>query len=144
MSNSTTTTWWISLLFSNWLVVSREKSCHFFVGFVLIVSEDAQSPPTHTVVFCNGHIFTFDLYDSNRLLTLPEICQRLEKIVQQSKEPGQGIGALTALPRDDWADVNENEMYAIVCEIFRWFRFEIICIRWVNRIERISKWSKQL
>lgn len=73
------------------------------------VSEDARSPPTHTVVIRNGHLFTFDLYDSERLLTPPEIRQRLEAIVQQSERcPGLGVGALTALPRDEWAEVKEN------------------------------------
>jgi hypothetical protein len=58
-------------------------------------------------VIRNGHLFTFDLYESNRLLTPPEILQNLEKIIQQSDQhPGLGLGALTALPRDEWAEVN--------------------------------------
>ncbi len=58
----------------------------------------------------NGHLFTFDLYESNRLLTPPEILQSLEKIVQQSDQyPGLGLGALTALPRDEWAEVNQKQ-----------------------------------
>lgn len=109
-----------------------------FLLFALIVSEDARPPPTHTVVFSNGHIFTFDLYDSNRLLTLPEICQRLEKIIEQSRQPGQGVGALTALPRDDWADVSEREICLDYSQSFSHrFRFEIICVNWVKRIETI-------
>ena len=89
------------------------------LSFALIVSEDARPPPTHTVVFSNGHIFTFDLYDSNQLLTLPEICQRLEKIIEQSRQPGQGIGALTALPRDDWADVSERDLFESFAKFFQ-------------------------
>lgn len=74
--------------------------------FYKIVSEDSQSPPTHIVVIRNGRLFTFDLYQSNKLLTPPEILQRLESIVEQSNQnPGVGLGALTALPRDDWAEV---------------------------------------
>lgn len=103
----------------------------------MIVSEDPRPPPTHTVVFANGHIFTFDLYDSNRLLTLPEISLRLEKIIEQSRQPGQGIGALTALPRDDWADVSRRELFRSF--LSNRFRFEIIYVNWVKRIERISK-----
>ena len=55
----------------------------------------------------NGRFFTFDLYESNRLLTPPEILQYLKKIVQLSDQyPGSGLGALTALPRSEWAEVN--------------------------------------
>ncbi|CAF5142459.1 unnamed protein product, partial [Rotaria magnacalcarata] len=53
--------------------------------------------------------FMFDLYESNKLLTPPEILKRLEDIVQQSDQsPGLGLGALTALPRDEWTKVRDH------------------------------------
>ncbi|CAF4910009.1 unnamed protein product, partial [Rotaria sp. Silwood2] len=73
------------------------------------VSEDIQTPPTHIVIIRNGHLFTFDLYESKKLLTPPEILRRLEDIVKQSdKSSGLGLGALTALPRDEWADIHDH------------------------------------
>ncbi|CAF4940661.1 unnamed protein product, partial [Rotaria magnacalcarata] len=51
----------------------------------------------------------FDLYESNKLLTPPEILKRLEDIVQQSDQsPGLGLGALTVLPRDEWTKVRDH------------------------------------
>ncbi|CAF3492794.1 unnamed protein product [Rotaria socialis] len=85
------------------------KGCDELMSVFRTVSEDPQRPPTHVVVMRNGHMFMFDLYESNKLLTPPEILKRLEDIVQQSDQsPGLGLGALTALPRDEWAEVRDH------------------------------------
>lgn len=66
-------------------------------------------PPTNIVILRHGRIFTFELYVSNKILTPPEILKRLQDIVEQSNQSsGVGIGALTALPRDEWAEVKLN------------------------------------
>lgn len=79
------------------------------VFLYFVVSEDEQLPPTHVVVFSNGRIFTFDLYDSKRLLTPNEIREKLDEISQLSQTArGIGLGALTALPRDDWAEIRQH------------------------------------
>ena len=63
------------------------------------------------IVIRNGRFFTFDLYESNRLLTPSEIHLKLENIIKQSDQyPGLGLGALTALPRDEWAEVNSYKL----------------------------------
>ena len=81
----------------------------YYVYFHPIVSEDENSPPTHVVVIRNGLMYTFDLYQSSELLSPPEILQRLEDIVERSEhKSGLGLGALTALPRDDWADMRDH------------------------------------
>ncbi len=104
-----------------------------------IVAEDVQSPPTHVLVIRNGHLFTFDLYESKRLLTPPEIRQRLEDIVQQSDQhPGLGLGALTALPRDEWAEVNPNTWFFNL-QISMIFRSAIIYVKLMNKIKLIYK-----
>ncbi|CAF1074229.1 unnamed protein product [Rotaria sordida] len=85
------------------------KECDKLVSAFRTVSEDVQTPPTHVVIIRNGHLFTFDLYESKKLLTPPEILQRLEDIVKQSDQsPGLGLGALTALPRDEWAEIHNH------------------------------------
>ncbi|CAF1051449.1 unnamed protein product [Adineta ricciae] len=74
-----------------------------------MVSEDENSPPTHVVVIRNGLMYTFDLYQAGELLSPPEILRRLEDIMGRSEhKSGLGLGALTALPRDDWADVRDH------------------------------------
>ncbi|CAF3609815.1 unnamed protein product [Rotaria sp. Silwood1] len=89
------------------------KECDELVSSFRTVSEDVQTPPTHVVVIRNGHLFTFDLYESKKLLTPPEILQKLDDIVKQSNQsPGLGLGALTALPRDEWAEIRDH-----LCEI---------------------------
>ncbi|CAF4418829.1 unnamed protein product, partial [Adineta steineri] len=56
-----------------------------------------------------GHIYKFDLYESKKLLTLPEILERLKDISQRSDQTiGLGLGALTALPRDEWAEIRAH------------------------------------
>ncbi|CAF2098170.1 unnamed protein product [Rotaria magnacalcarata] len=85
------------------------KGCDELMSVFRTVSEDPRRPPTHVVVMRNGHMFMFDLYESNKLLTPPEILKRLEDIVQQSDQsPGLGLGALTALPRDEWTKVRDH------------------------------------
>ncbi|CAF3947030.1 unnamed protein product [Rotaria sp. Silwood2] len=85
------------------------KECDELVSSFRTVSEDIQTPPTHIVIIRNGHLFTFDLYESKKLLTPPEILRRLEDIVKQSdKSSGLGLGALTALPRDEWTDIHDH------------------------------------
>ncbi|CAF3009700.1 unnamed protein product [Rotaria sp. Silwood2] len=85
------------------------KECDELVSSFRTVSEDVQTPPTHIVIIRNGHLFTFDLYESKKLLTPPEILRRLEDIVKQSdKSSGLGLGALTALPRDEWTDIHDH------------------------------------
>ncbi|CAM4777815.1 unnamed protein product [Rotaria magnacalcarata] len=85
------------------------KGCDELMSVFRTVSEDPRRPPTHVVVMRNGHMFMFDLYESNKLLTPPEILKRLEDIVQQSDQsPGLGLGALTVLPRDEWTKVRDH------------------------------------
>ncbi|CAF4750516.1 unnamed protein product [Rotaria sp. Silwood1] len=85
------------------------KGCDELFSSFRTVSEDIQSPPTHVIVIRNGHLFTFDLYESKKLLTPPEILLRLEDIVKRSDQnPGLGLGALTALPRDEWAEIRDH------------------------------------
>ncbi|CAF3361857.1 unnamed protein product [Rotaria sp. Silwood2] len=85
------------------------KGCDKLVSSFRTVSEDIQTPPTHVVIIRNGHLFTFDLYESKKLLTPPEILRKLEDIVKQSDHSsGLGLGALTALPRDEWAEIRHH------------------------------------
>ncbi|CAF4883392.1 unnamed protein product [Rotaria sp. Silwood1] len=89
------------------------KGCDKLVSSFRTVSEDVQTPPTHVVIIRNGHLFTFNLYESKKLLTPPEILRRLEDIVKQcDQSTGLGLGALTALPRDEWAEIRNH-----LCEI---------------------------
>ncbi|CAF1274412.1 unnamed protein product [Adineta steineri] len=85
------------------------EECDELVSCFRTVSEDEKSPPTHVIVIRNGHIYTFNLYESKKLLTPPEILERLKDISQRSDQSiGLGLGALTALPRDEWAEIRDH------------------------------------
>lgn len=117
-----------------------DRHFRFFVIFLFynyIVSEDEQSPPTHVVIIRNGHIFTFDLYGTKKLLTPPEILKKLEEIVKRNDQsPGIGLGALTVLPRDEWAEVSQKKG-CIGDNSLTGFRYVIIYVKLINRMKLI-------
>lgn len=64
--------------------------------------------PSHVVVMCKGHVFSFQcLDDQNNLLTVPELQAQLQKIIDRAAllPEASGMHYFTALERTSWAEV---------------------------------------
>ncbi|CAF0810070.1 unnamed protein product [Didymodactylos carnosus] len=86
----------------------------FSLFYILRLENDGRCP-THIVIIRKRRFFVFDLFDDENILTPPEIEYQLHEIVKLSEKQtnnAMGLGALTALPRDDWALIREH-----FCEI---------------------------
>ncbi|PVD30992.1 hypothetical protein C0Q70_10268 [Pomacea canaliculata] len=67
--------------------------------------------PSHVVVMCKGHVFSFQcLDDQNNLLTVPELQAQLQKIIDRAAllPEASGMHYFTALERTSWAEVRSH------------------------------------
>ncbi|OQX28602.1 MAG: hypothetical protein B0D92_08020 [Spirochaeta sp. LUC14_002_19_P3] len=74
---------------------------------------DSTAPSTagHVVVLCRGVLFRCDaLTDTGALRSLADLQADIEEIRRRAEggnSPAQGIGVLTSLPREEWAEARE-------------------------------------
>eukprot|EP00127_Corallochytrium_limacisporum_P000673 Clim_evm72s22 gene=Clim_evmTU72s22 len=63
----------------------------------------------HLAVLCNNHIYTLPVvFEDGSHLNRRDLERQFNNIIEDanSKGPGEGVGALTALGRDEWAEVH--------------------------------------
>lgn len=65
---------------------------------------DEPSPPTHVTVIHNNTFFSLEAYGKNhKPLSVDQIFNQLQKVVEMSKNPSTPVGILTSENRNTWA-----------------------------------------